>query len=178
MGARAPRAASRRTTNVPGARRTSRKRRYAELKGVIDVLVSLPVRTGRKLAPWLLQPGCCGVVGSGPSATRDSRHTVTHVTKTIIAPMPAGWHRLVRFNPCACLGTLWPVREQLTAPRPSVTVIQPCSSACADSQSIVWVQQARGLRLTRVRGVPLAGEALSLDDLGIQRRLQRPARLR
>ena len=112
MGARAPRAASRRTTDVPGARRTPRKRRYAELKGVIDVLVSLPVLTGRKLAPRLLQPGCCGVVGSGPSATRDSRHTVARVTKSIIAPMPTGWHRLVRFNPCSCLGTLWPVCGQ------------------------------------------------------------------
>ena len=112
MGARAPRAASRRTTDVPGARRTSRTRRYAELKGVIDVLVSLPVLTGRKLAPRLLQPGCCGVVGSGPSATRDSRHTVARVTKSIIAPMPAGWHRLVRFNPCCCLVALWPVCGQ------------------------------------------------------------------
>ena len=31
--------------------------------------------------------------------------------------MPAGWHRLVRFNPFSCLGTLWPFREQLSAPR-------------------------------------------------------------
>ena len=38
-------------------------------------------------------------------------------------------------------------------------------AARADSQSIVWVQRGRGLRLTRVRGVPVAGEALSLGDL-------------
>ena len=138
-----PGAASRRTTDVPDARRTSRKRRYAELKGVIDVLVSLPVLTGRKLAPRLLQPGCCGVVGSGPSATRDSRHTVARVTKRIIAPMPAGWHRLVRFNPCSCFGLLWPVREQLSAPRQSEAAVQPCSTARADSPSIVCLGSAK-----------------------------------
>ena len=141
-------------------------RRYAELKGVIDVLVSLPVLTGRQLAPRLLQPGCCGVVGSGPSATRDSRHTVTHVTKSIIAPMPAGWHRLLRFNPCSCLRTLWPVRGQSANNSVHHGHMRPQSSHAADSPSIVLVERERGLRLTRVRGLSLASEALRFHQAG------------
>ena len=55
---------------------------------------------------------------------------------------------------------LRPVREQLSAPRPSEAAVQPCNTACADNPPIVWLTLIRGLRLTRVRGVPLAGEAL------------------
>jgi hypothetical protein len=36
----------------------------------------------------------------------------------------------------------------------------------ADSPSIVCVQRERGLRLTRVRGVPLTSEALGFSKLG------------
>ena len=43
--------------------------------------------------------------------------------------------------------------------------LAPQSSHAADNPSIVWVQRERGLRLTRVRGVPLAGEALGVGDL-------------
>jgi len=43
------------------------------------------------------------------------------------------------------LGNLWPVREQPSAPRPSETAVQPCSTTRADSPSIVWVQRRREL---------------------------------
>jgi hypothetical protein len=43
--------------------------------------------------------------------------------------------------------------------------LRPQSSHTADSQSIVWVQRGRELRFTRVRGVPLAGEALGFGGL-------------
>jgi hypothetical protein len=35
-------------------------------------ILSLP--TGQELAPWQLQPGCCGVSGPVPSATLDKRY--------------------------------------------------------------------------------------------------------
>ena len=134
---------------MPGARRTSRARRYAELKGVIAVLVSFPVLTGRKLAPWLLQPGCCGVVGSGPSATRDSRHTVTRVIKSIIAAMPAGCYRLVRFNPCSCLVDLWPVCGQSANNSAHHGHLRPQSS---HATPLVLIVDSLGSPKTRLTG--------------------------
>ncbi len=56
--------------------------------------------------------------------------------------------------------------KKLSAPWPSKAAVQPCSTACAETQSIVWVQWGRGLPLLRVRGVPLAGEAFGFGDLG------------
>ena len=44
--------------------------------------------------------------------------------------------------------------------------LAPQSSHAADNPSIVWVQRERGLRLTRVRGVPLAAEGLGFRNLG------------
>ena len=48
----------------------------------------------------------------------------------------------------------------------TVRHLAPQSSHAADNPSIVWVQWERGLRLTRVRGVPRVGEASSFSNLG------------
>ena len=48
----------------------------------------------------------------------------------------------------------------------SIRTVKSCSTTRTDNPSIVWVQRERGLRFTRVRGVPLASEALSLGDPG------------
>ena len=67
-----------------------------------------------------------------------------------VASQPSSTTSFAVWHVCAT------VRKKLRAERPSEAAVLPHRTTCADSQSIVWVQRGRELRLTRVRGVPLA----------------------
>ena len=56
-------------------------------------------------------------------------------------------------------------------PAYSAGSVRSCSTTRTDNPSIVWIQRERGLRLTRVRGVPLASEALRFIESGRRQRL-------
>ena len=68
--------------------------------------------------------------------------------------------------PSEAFGFIESGRRQKVCYLVAKATVLPRSTTRAGCQSIVWVQRRRGLRVTRVRGVPLAGEAFDFGDVG------------